>query len=166
MYPWSVFIHVLIAMFWIGGMLFTAAILVPATRHRLAGMRGLLFTELGRRFSRLTWLMFPLLILTGYTALLSKGHTTEQLMSVTFWATPYGTLLGGKLSLFGAVLILSGLHDFWLGPKAAELMDRREEDDEPAGRTAWRYRMASSWIGRINLLLGLVIVFLAVSLVR
>jgi|GEM_PF-3502939 uncharacterized membrane protein len=29
------FIHILTAIFWIGGMLFTAAVLVPASRHQL-----------------------------------------------------------------------------------------------------------------------------------
>ncbi len=40
MYQWAVFIHILIAMFWIGGMLFTVAVLVPATRRRLAAQKG------------------------------------------------------------------------------------------------------------------------------
>lgn len=48
MYQWAVFLHILIAMFWIGGMLFTVAVLVPATRRRLASQKGLLFIWFGR----------------------------------------------------------------------------------------------------------------------
>lgn len=65
MYIWSVFLHLIFVTFWIGGMLFTAAVLVPATRKKLAHQRGLLFKELGTRFSRLSWIIFPLLIITG-----------------------------------------------------------------------------------------------------
>jgi hypothetical protein len=42
-------------------------------------------------------------------------------------------------------MILSGIHDFWLGPKAAWLMDA-----EPESKTTLRFRKASSWVGRIT----------------
>ncbi len=161
MYQWSVFFHILIAMFWVGGMLFTAAILVPATRRQLAEQRGRLFTILGTRFSRLTWLLFPLLILTGITALLGKGFELSHLFTSGFWSTAYGSTLMHKLLLFALVLIISGLHDFWLGPKASQLME-----DEPDQPHTQKIRKASSWLGRVNLVLGLIIVFFAVSLVR
>jgi copper resistance protein D len=161
MYFWSAFIHVIIACFWIGGMLFTAAILVPATRKRLASQRGLLFTELGTRFSRLSWILFPMLILTGITALIGRGFTFAELASLSFWQTAYGSTLFNKLTAFGLMLIAAALHDFWLGPKAARLME--EQPDSPV---TLNYRKASSWGGRINLLLGLVILYFAVSLVR
>jgi copper resistance protein D len=161
MYHWAVFFHVIIAMFWIGGMLFTVAVLVPATRARLAPHKGLLFTELGTRFSRITWVLFPLLVLTGYLALLGRGYAMEHLLDAAFWQSGYGMLLAKKIGLFAMVLIISGLHDFWLGPKAAALMN--SEFYLPQTE---RYRALSKWAGRINLLLGLVILYLAVSLVR
>ncbi len=161
MYQWSVFIHVIIAAFWIGGMLFTAAVLVPATRRKLAAQKGLLFIELGTRFSRISWVLFPLLILTGITALLGKGYHFSHLIDQNFWTSGYGMLLVHKIGLFAFVLLLSGLHDFWLGRKAAEMMSTHP--DHPITN---RYRAASKWVGRINLLLGLVILFLAISLVR
>lgn len=161
MYHWSVYIHVIIAAFWIGGMLFTAAVLVPATRRRLAAHKGLLFTELGTRFSRISWALFPLLILTGITALFGKGYRIVHLVDPVFWSSDYGMLLAHKMGLFAIVLILSGLHDFWYGKKAAEWMIIHP--DHPLTD---RYRTTSKWIGRINLLFGLVILFLAVSLIR
>ncbi|WP_158551370.1 DUF4149 domain-containing protein [Rhodohalobacter sp. SW132] len=160
-YTWSVFIHLIFVTFWIGGMLFTAAVLVPATRKKLSSQRGLLFTELGTRFSRLSWLIFPLLILTGFTALIGRGFTVETIFSIDFWQTTYGSRLAGKLHLFGWVLALSGIHDFWLGPKAAQLMDQ-----EPDSARTQRFRKVTSWAGRINLLLGLGILYYAVTLVR
>ncbi|CAN5358410.1 DUF4149 domain-containing protein [soil metagenome] len=161
MYTWSVFLHLIFVTFWIGGMLFTAAVLVPATRKKLANQRGLLFTELGTRFSRLSWLIFPLLIITGLTALLGRGFTVDNLLSSQFWGSTYGSRLMGKLHIFGLVILMSGIHDFWLGPKAAKLMD-----DEPESVRTKRFRKATSWVGRINLLLGLAILYFAVTLVR
>tara|TARA_R100001143_G_scaffold63387_1_gene70072 strand:+ start:11209 stop:11703 length:495 start_codon:yes stop_codon:yes gene_type:complete len=160
-YKVSVFLHLIIVVFWIGGMLFTVAVLVPATREKLASQRGLLFTELGTRFSRLSWLMFPLLITTGYTALLGRGFTNDTIFSMNFWQSSYGSTLSVKLYLFGAVLIVSGIHDFWFGPKTVRLME-----DKPTSTQTKVYRKATSWIGRINLLLGLAILYFAVTLVR
>lgn len=161
MYTLSVFLHLIFVAFWLGGMLFTAAVLVPATRKKLANQRGLLFTELGTRFSRLTWIAFPMLILTGLGALYGRGHTTEVLLSAQFWNTPYGITLSYKLLLFAVVLIASAAHDFWMGPKAAELM--KEDPEHPRTHN---YRKLTSWVGRINLVIGLGILYFAVTLVR
>jgi copper resistance protein D len=161
MYHWAVFFHLILITFWLGGMLFTVGVLVPATRKKLRSLRGLLFTELGTRFSRISWVLFPFIILTGILALLGRGFSTETLLSAGFWQSSYGSILTIKLILFGIVLLISSLHDFWLGPKAAELI--QHEPDHPK---TGKYRKASSWGGRINLLLGLLILYYAVSLVR
>lgn len=161
MYSWAVFFHLILVSFWLGGMLFTAAVLVPATRKKLAGHKTLLFTELGYRFSRLSWIIFPLLVLTGILALTGRDFALDTILSADFWKTTYGGRLFIKLHVFGLVLIVSGIHDFWLGPKAVQLMD-----SEPGTSKCNIYRKATSWIGRVNLILGLVILAYAVKLVR
>ena len=161
MYFWSAFIHIVIACFWVGGMLFTAVILVPATRKKLAPHRGLLFTELGTRFSKISWILFPVLLITGITALFGRGYTGEDLISMNFWQSQYGSTLFNKLTAFSLMLIVAALHDYWFGPKAAELME-----SDPDSKKTDTYRKASSWGGRINLILGLIILYFAVSLVR
>ncbi len=161
MYVWAVFFHLVFVAFWMGGMLFTAAVLVPATRKKLASQKGLLFIELGTRFSRLSWAIFPLLLFTGFLALLGKGFPVQALASSEFWQSGYGSSLALKLLIFGFVLLISAVHDFWLGPKAAVLMD-----DEPSSRKTQVYKKSSSWLGRLNLLLGLAIIYIAVTLVR
>lgn len=162
MYQWAVFLHLILAAYWLGGMLFTVAVLVPATRKgALSSQKGLLFRELGSRFSRQSWLIFPMLLLTGIFALYGRGFDSATLMSGMFWSSEYGTRLSSKLSLFAGMMIISGVHDFWLGPEAARRMEQGREDD-----CTNRFRMASRWAGRINLLIGLAILFFAVSLVR
>ncbi len=130
MYYLSVFIHIFSAIFWIGGMLFTVAVLVPVSRHQLiANKRGQFFALIGKRFSRISWVLFIILIITGITNLLARGFSISDLTTSTFWNSFFGSTLSVKLHLFGAVLILSGLHDFYTGPKAADLMDKEPESD-------------------------------------
>ncbi|MDX1639557.1 MAG: DUF4149 domain-containing protein [Balneolaceae bacterium] len=161
-YYLSVFVHILSAVFWIGGMLFTVAILVPASRHELFEKRkGTFFAIIGRKFSRASWLLFGLLFITGITNLLSRGYEMNDLVSASFWNGTFGTTLLIKLHLFGLVLVVSGLHDFYAGPKAAKLMDA-----EPGAPRTGRFRKFSRWLGRINLLLGLGILYYAMKLLR
>lgn len=162
MYFWSAYIHILLAIFWIGGMLFTAAVLVPVSRDEMFNnRRGEFFKKVGTLFSRISWLLFILMIVTGTLTLIGMGYSISDLLSTNFWQSEYGGLLMGKLHLFSLVLIISAIHDFWLGPKAARLMD-----EKPGNKLTQRFRRASSWVGRLNLLLGLLILFYAVTLVR
>lgn len=162
MYYLSVIIHIMSAIFWIGGMLFTAGVLVPATRDELLkNKKGEFFTLVGRKFSRISWILFGVLMITGITNLLTRGYTVEQLLTGSFWIQIFGGYLFIKLLVFGLVLIVSGIHDFYAGPKAAELMDKKP--DHPQTK---RMRKLSSWLGRLNLLLGLVILYYAIRLLR
>ena len=162
MYHLSVFIHILAAMFWIGGMLFTVAVLVPASRDKLLkNKKGAFFTLIGKKFSRISWMLFIVLIITGITNLLARGYTLPSLMTAAFWNSYMGSKLFIKLHLFAAVLIISGIHDFYAGPKAAKLID-----EQPESAKTKRMRKLSSWLGRLNLLLGLAILYYAIRLLR
>jgi len=162
MYYLSVFIHILSAIFWIGGMLFTVAVLVPASRHKLlARKKGEFFTLIGKKFSRISWFLFLVLTVTGITNLLTRGYSLSDLATSPFWSGNFGSSLLIKLHLFAVVLILSGIHDFYAGPKAAELMD-----SQPNSSGTKKYRKISSWLGRLNLLFGLGILYYAMKLLR
>ncbi|HMB99096.1 MAG TPA: DUF4149 domain-containing protein [Balneolaceae bacterium] len=162
MYFWATYIHIIFAMLWIGGMLFTAMILVPASRRPLFdGKRGEFFQIVGTLFSKSSWMIFVIMIITGIAALLGKGFSADQLMNIEFWRTAYGKILMSKLNIFVYVLLISAIHDFWLGPKAVRLMD-----EMPGDKKTERYKKITSWVGRINLVLGLIILYYASSLVR
>jgi len=162
MYYLSVFIHILSAIFWIGGMLFTVAVLVPASRHKLlARKKGEFFTLIGKKFSRISWFLFLVLTVTGITNLLTRGYSLSDLATSSFWSGNFGSSLLIKLHLFAVALILSGIHDFYAGPKAAELMD-----SQPNSSGTKKYRKLSSWLGRLNLLFGLGILYYAMKLLR
>lgn len=162
MYHLSVFVHILCAVFWIGGMLFTAAVLVPASRNKLLkNKKGAFFTLIGKKFSRISWILFIVLIITGVTNLTTRGYAFSTLLTSAFWDSYLGSKLFIKLHIFAVVLVVSGFHDFYAGPKAAKLMD-----EEPDSARTQRMRKLSSWLGRINLLLGLAILYYAIRLYR
>nr|WP_185958251.1 CopD family protein [Fodinibius sediminis] len=143
-------------------MLFTAGVLVPATRDKLLrNKKGAFFALVGEKFSRISWVLFIVLIITGVTNLITRGYAADQLLRGSFWTEVFGGNLFIKLHLFALVLIVSGVHDFYAGPKAVTLLDT--EPDSP--RTD-KMRKMSSWLGRLNLLLGLGILYYAMRLLR
>jgi uncharacterized membrane protein len=136
-------VHVLAAITWIGGMLFIALILVPVARRlEDQALRARLVRETGLRFRTVGWIALGLLVVTGL---------------VNLWMHP-GLLSSprfhGKLGLVVLTLILSAFHDFVLGPRAGA----------PGADPSARVR--ASWIARLNVLVVLVIVLLALSLFR
>jgi uncharacterized membrane protein len=134
-------VHVLSAMTWIGGMLFIALVLVPTARGLGdATLRTRLVQETGRRFRTIAWIALALL---GTTGLLNLWMAPELLRSPRFhW----------KLGLVILALILSAFHDWVLGPRAGR----------PGADPAVRLR--ASWIARVNVLVALAVVWLALGL--
>jgi len=91
---------------------------------------------LGRTFRVLSWIAFAVLLTTG--AYLVRG-----------WDWRLGPL-SLKLALVGIVLCFKVLHDFWIAPAAA--------------RKRGAFFTAALWIGRTNLILGIVILYLSVRM--
>lgn len=157
----SVTSHVIAAIFWLGGMLFLALVAVPGLRQGADPLtRARLLSELGRRFRNLGWVAIGVLILSGLAnAIMRWGLTT--LGARSFWQTGPGRLLAAKLVIVAAMLALSLIHDFVLGPCVIELSRRRPYDPRLAG-----FRRRITWLAPVNLLLGLAAVGVAVLLVR
>ncbi|WP_457554545.1 DUF4149 domain-containing protein [Candidatus Pyrohabitans sp.] len=147
LYIFSVWVHLLAAMLWLGGMLFLIFVLVPALRGESGELRGRLVDTVGLRFRTVGWICLLLLLLTGSANILLRGYSLT------------GTLLIAKLALFGVILVLSFIHDFVIGPRATRAMASGSEDAE-------KLRRLSAIIGIINTLLALAVVALAIKLVR
>lgn len=161
-YVVSVWLHIVAATLWVGGMLFLVLVVVPALKtlpdRRLA---VLLIRETGRRFRTVGWAALGVLTATGITNLLARGVGWTLLTSAGFWKTPFGSVLAFKLGTVLAILALSATHDFLIGPRASEAL--RVNPEDPA---ALRLRALATWFGRFNLLLALVVVACGVMLVR
>lgn len=162
LYLLSVWLHLLAASVWIGGMAFLALVLVPVLR-RPENRRSAasLFHWTGVRFRAVGWACLGLLVLTGIFQLGVRGFGWRDLLGGRLWAGPAGRILALKLFLVAGVLGLSAVHDFAIGPRATALWQA-----DPASPQAWRLRRQASWIGRLNLLLALGAVALGVMLVR
>jgi uncharacterized membrane protein len=162
LYLVSVWLHVIAAITWIGGMLFLVAVLVPLLRQPAMRERAMeLFHALGVRFRLVGWISLGTLVVTGLFNLHHRGIGLDSIFTGRAFAGAWGHALAGKLCLVAVILVSSLIHDFHVGPKATRLA---REGASPEQRE--RLRRAASWMGRITLLLALAVVAVAVVLVR
>lgn len=161
LYFLSVYLHILSAMVWIGGMIFLGLVLVPVVRKPLLRSRAAeLIKWTGERFRYVGWVTISILIITGiFNVVFRFGW--HGLFSNELWGSRFGRILSVKLICVGIILLLSAIHDFYIGPRATEILERSPDSPE-----AGKIRRQASLFGRVNLLLSLVVVFLAIMLVR
>ena len=159
-YYLNVTVHLLAAMYWLGGMFFLALAGAPVLRKvDPPDLRARLFQRLGERFRTTGWVAIGVLLVTGTLNLEFRGMLSWGVLGASgFWSTPFGRMLGWKLVAVAAMLCVSALHDFVLGP-AASKMDARTPE-------AARTRRRAALLARANALLGLLVVILAVRLAR
>jgi putative copper resistance protein D len=160
-YYLNVSLHLLAALVWLGGIFFLALVGAPVLRAiGDNAMRQRLFEQLGRRFRTLGWVALTVLVVTGVLNLYFRGWLLWEgaFASSTFWKRPAGVALAIKLSAVAGMLVLSAVHDFWLGPQAGRAA--------PASAEAIRLRRLAALVARWNALLGLVAVLAAVRLTR
>ncbi|MBI4455301.1 MAG: DUF4149 domain-containing protein [Acidobacteria bacterium] len=157
----AVWLHILAAIIWIGGMAFLGMVLAPyARRPEQRDIAISMIRWTGMRFRSIGWVCIGLLILTGLFSVSYRGYGWQDLSS-PFWQSSFGHTLGLKFSLLAVILLLSLLHDFIIGPRAGAI-----SQTNPSSSQARRLRRQAAWIGRVNLLLAVVVVALAVILVR
>jgi uncharacterized membrane protein len=159
LYRLSVWLHLIAACAWVGGIVFFAAVLVPVVRQQEPGTAAALVRAVGRRFRSLGWFSLGVLALTGVTNLLSR-YSPSDLATAAFWTSPFGTALMTKLALVAAVIVVTIAHDV-AGVRAAAAVAR-----DPGARETAQLRRLASWLGRIDLLLALLVLFAALVLVR
>lgn len=161
-YLLSVWLHVLAAIVWIGGMVFLGAVLVPELRRpSMKRAAPSLLYRTALRFRWLGWAALLLLLVTGTFNLGYRGYAWSDLWSGGLWEGGFGRALGFKLLLVAAIVLISAVHDFVLGPRTARRMQ-----DAPDAAATKRLRRQASWMGRITLVLSLIVLWLAVLLLR
>jgi putative copper export protein len=156
----NVTVHVLAALFWLGGMSFLALVGAPVLRNvEPDDLRASLFRQLGERFRVAGWIALAVLIVTGVLNLHLRGLLSfATLGSAMFWNTSYGVALAWKLGAVAAMLFVQLLHDFWIGPKASRAT--------PGSVRMRVMRKQAALLARVSALIGLVIVIAAVRLAR
>jgi uncharacterized membrane protein len=160
LYLASVTVHLLAVMLWLGGTFFLAAVGAPVLRRvEPPALRADLFRRLGARFRAVGWFAIGLLLVTGVLNLKLRGLLDADILSdAEFWRRPYGRMLGWKLALVAAMISLSAVHDFVVGPRASRLA--------PGSPEALAARRRAAWLARINAALGVALVAVAVRLAR
>lgn len=160
MYYVNVTLHVFAALFWLGGMFFLGAVGAPVLRKvEPPELRARLFQDLGRAFRRSGWVAIGVLLVTGMGNLGYAGMLAPGVMSAPgFWSTPYGVALAWKLGAVATMIVVSALHDFWLGPRAGRLASHSPE--------AVAARRRAALLARFNAVVGVVVVIAAVRLAR
>ncbi len=134
-------------------MIFIRLIFSPATRDLPEQMRSQLFQTIGTATKAVGWIAVLILLFTG---VLNVLHLQIQ------WDTLIGRLLMMKLTLVTVMIALSALHDFILGPRlAARLRTAAGQDPSLPG-----LHRRVAWLARINLLLALAVVYIAVLIAR
>ena len=134
-------------------MVFISLILAPALRRFPQDTRLELLRTVGTATKAVGWIAILVLLSTG---LLNVLHLQIQ------WNTFIGRLLTIKLTLVAVMIVLSALHDFILGP----LLVTRQRMPAPERSSTLRLRRLVPWLARINLLLALGVVYLAVLIAR
>lgn len=148
----SVFIHIVLAAFWIGGMLFLPLVILPGIKQHPDRI-AILYTT-GIKFRYYGWIALVGLFITGLLNMYMRGLPFTYKF---FTQSDYGTLLTYKMLLFAGMLAVSATHDFVLGGKALEQMQNTDNRN---------FKLLARWSGRINLLLALIMAFLGLVLSR
>ena len=158
MYQIAVFLHVLGAAVWVGGIIFLAAVVVPVARRFEPAIRARIVRGAGQQFRLIGWTTLGIMLVTGAYAATVRGATIQNVLDGSFWTTVFGRTLAEKLGLVAVMAAISFAHDFVIGPAAARAQE--------AGRDATQLRQIAAWLARLPAILAMGVVFLAVLLVR
>jgi putative copper export protein len=146
----SLLLHVVAAIFWVGGMLFLTLVVAPFLKTiEDEDKRSEIYQVVGTRFRFWGWIAIAILLATGPLNLYLMGIPPTLIFDTSFHASDYGWKLMMKVGLVFIIVVSSLVHDFWLGPKA---------------RHSARYTKPAMYAGRSNLVIALIIIVLAVLL--
>lgn len=134
-------VHLLSAVVWVGGMISFTLVIMPVLRKGLSPpQRREWIRNIGRRYRLVGWTSIVILLITGSLMAWSQGVE---------WGSEFGRVLSLKLVLVGVMLALTSLHDFVLGPRAAQTENLRG---------------IVLWLARLNLLVVVAIILCGVWL--
>ncbi len=152
-----VWLHLIAAISWIGGMIFLSLVLAPLIRNQKAAPDSTaLFRSAALRFRRVVWAAIAALVATGPALLHLRGLS---LADPARWPRVFLV----KIGLVATLLLLTIAHDLFLGPQVVRI-----GAISPATRTAGQQALlkASRWLPRLAVVLALAVLAAAVALAR
>ncbi len=143
------FFHILSAVIWIGGIIFLS---IAGPVLRSAGQRegSKLLHAMGRRFRNVSWVAVIVLLVTGMGNLHFLGFFSNPSNFVA--SHPSFTW---KIIIVSIMIVNKTIHDFVVGPKARGYANI----DTTKRQRIWK---AALWMGRANVILGVLVIYLAV----
>lgn len=152
-----VWIHLLAAVVWVGGMVFLSVVLVPVLKQDGGFARhALLFRTVAYRFRAVVWGAMGILVVTGSVMAVGRAiPLTEP------WQWP--TIFLAKISVVALLFTLTLVHDLVVGPQVRKILGTAEAERSARDRILVRY---SALVPRLSLLVALLVLLLAVVLAR
>ncbi len=139
----SVFIHIVSACIWFGGMFSLIMFFLPLRKEKYFLD---VIQKAGNQLRFVAWIILPLLFITGFFNLHYRGFDFS-------FSQTYNKIIWLKIILFFIIILISAIHDFYLGPKS--IATRNEK--------LIKY---SRIIGNINFILALIMIILGIVIVR
>ncbi|MBS0171054.1 MAG: hypothetical protein JSR62_11925 [Nitrospira sp.] len=152
-----VWIHLLAAVVWVGGMVFLSVVLVPVLKQDGGFARhALLFRTVAYRFRAVVWGAMGILVVTGSVMAAGRGISLTEP-----WQWP--TIFLAKISIVSLLFTLTLLHDLVVGPQVRKILGTPEAERGARDRVLVQY---SVLVPRLSLLVALLVLLLAVMLAR
>jgi uncharacterized membrane protein len=151
-----IWLHLVAAVAWIGGMMFLSLVLAPLVRNQKAAELTVPFRSAAQRFRIVVWVAIVILLSTGPVLLHGRGIST---IDVRQWPSVFLV----KAGLVAVLLLLTVVHDLLLGPLISQ------SSAKPAcAQAAWEQVLirTSRWVPRLALAVALGVLLVAVVLVR
>jgi putative copper resistance protein D len=159
-----VLIHVLSAFIWLGGMFFIALVAVPILRKiEPPAKRNEILSITAKRFRFVSWIAISVLLVTGLLNAINHGVTIDLISTGALFSSYFGKVLTVKVTLVFIMVVLSAIHDFFLGPQLTDLMSSGLSNPDSL-ESLKRRRQYVSWLARANVILGILVVACAVML--
>ena len=155
-YVISTFIHIIAACLWLGGMLFLILAFIPGVKNHPDKID--LIANVSLKFRPAGSIVLALLFITGIYQLEMRG---VQWTWTFFTGSFFGKVAGLKILVFIGIVLISIVHDYYLGNLAIKAWKTNPENS-----ATFKLRNVSRMMGRIGFLLALLAVFLGVLLVR
>lgn len=154
-------LHLVAAIFWIGGLAFTLISLAPSLSQIEFLQRGKLLKLVMKRFLHIVWGSIAVIVATGlYRVFVVNAMTSLD----SFTASGYGHLLLTKIGLVIVMIALAAWVTYGLFPRVSKHIDEHTEKQTPACVECGKLLKKTRRIMWTVLVLGIIVILVAARL--
>lgn len=148
------FVHLVFAVIWVGGMIYTHFVFMPSMEAVDPPQRPRLLGGAAKRFTIIAWLSTVVLLITGLV------RTPGSMLMDT--STRYGSILTIKLFVFAAMIVIGFIITFRVAP---QLRRHAPGPGQPPPAPFLAAQRSIKILSGVNMVLGAVVLLL-VTLLR